>query len=155
SSPNWVSIFLGNGDGTFQAARPFAAGDGTNFVAVGDFNSDGIEDLVTTHYVESFGQVLVHEVRVFLGKGDGTFRAAGIYPAIGPGSVAVGDFKGDGILDLAVANAQQAPPRGTLSIFLGKGDGSFQAAQNYAVGSHLTSLAVADLNGDGHLDLAV
>src|SRR6266851_500216 len=69
----------------------------------------------------------------------------------GPSSVAVADFNGDGIPDLAVANQNS----GSLSVLLGKGDGTYQPAQNYAVGLTAISVAVGDFNGDGHLDLAV
>ena len=92
--------------------------------------------------------VEVLEDRVLL-----TFIAAPTY-TVGshPDAVAVGDFNGDGHLDLAVANDTRA---GTVSILLNKGDGTFQSAQDYAVGSDPDSLAVGDFNGDGHLDLAV
>jgi hypothetical protein len=69
----------------------------------------------------------------------------------GPGSVAVGDFTGDGILDLAVANEIS----NTISILLGNGDGTFQAAREFNVGTSPRSVAVGDFNGDGVLDLAV
>ena len=68
-----------------------------------------------------------------------------------PESVAVGDFNGDGKLDLAVANQGS----GTVSILLGNGDGTFQTAKSYAVGSNPDSVAVGDFTGDGTLDLAV
>jgi hypothetical protein len=67
-----------------------------------------------------------------------------------PTSVAVGDFNGDGHLDLATANADA----NTVSILLGQGDGRFVAAPEVGVGRFLLSVVVGDFNGDGHLDLA-
>jgi len=63
----------------------------------------------------------------------------------------VGDFNGDGKLDIAAANAQSDD----VSVLLGNGDGTFQAALNFAVGSGPGSVAVGDFNGDGKLDVAV
>ena len=69
-----------------------------------------------------------------------------------PSSTAMGDFDGDGNLDLAVAHSSSQ----SISILLGTGMGGFWAAGNISVGvSGLSSLAVQDLNGDGDLDLAV
>jgi hypothetical protein len=68
-----------------------------------------------------------------------------------PTSVAVGDFNGDGHLDLTVANLGE----NTVSVLLGNDDGTFQAARNFPVGGFPRSLAVKDFNGDGILDLAV
>jgi hypothetical protein len=69
----------------------------------------------------------------------------------GPASVAVGDFRGNGVLDLAVANTRD----NTVSVLMGNGDGSFQDAVNYTVGSGPASVAVGDFLGNGRLDLAV
>jgi hypothetical protein len=66
-----------------------------------------------------------------------------------PYSIAAGDFKGNGILDLAVANSSD----GTVSVLLGNGDGTFASAVNYAVGNSPHSVAVGDFNGDGVPDL--
>jgi hypothetical protein len=95
--PGTVSVLLGNGDGTFQVARRFAAGSYPVSVAVADVNNDGVPDLVVA------GEV---GVRVLVGKGDGTFQTAHFAYVTGanPYSVAVGDFNGDGFPDVAVAN---------------------------------------------------
>jgi len=68
-----------------------------------------------------------------------------------PDSVAVGDFNGDGALDLAVANHDS----NNASVLVGNGDGSFRAAQNFGAGSLPFSVAVGDFNGDGLPDLAL
>jgi hypothetical protein len=89
-----------------------------------------------------------------LGNGDGTFKPTTARPATGvePSSIAVGDFNGDGIPDLAVANYGGD----TVTILLGNGDGTFTAAAaSPATGSAPISIAVGDFNGDGRMDLAV
>src|SRR5260370_2965783 len=94
---NNVSVLLGNGDGTFQGARNFAAGASPNSVAVGDFNGDGVQDLAVANLTAA------NNVSVLLGNGDGSFQAPQAFPTggLGPRSVAVGDFNGDGVPDLA------------------------------------------------------
>jgi hypothetical protein len=147
-----VSVLLGNGDGTFQAARSFATGTFPNSVAVGDFNRDGTPDLAVADYGDSQGNG--GGVSVLLGNGDGTFQAARAFAAGSvPRSVAVGDFNGDGKLDLAVAN--YVYPNGTVSVLLGNGDGTFQGARSFAAGDLPESVAVGDFNRDGTPDLAV
>jgi hypothetical protein len=154
-SGDTVSILMGNGDGSFQAPQSYAVNSNPVSVAVGDFNRDGIIDLVVANAgtVPKPGST----VSILLGNGDGTFQAAQDYDAgPNPSSVAVGDFNGDGIPDLAVADGGVAlQPGGTASVLLGNGDGTFQAAQGYAVPSGAHMVAVGDLNGDGFADLAV
>jgi hypothetical protein len=149
-SSNTVSILRGNGDGTFQPAQSFPAGTQIlNWMALGDFDGDGSPDLVCANYNSPV-------VYVLLGNGDGSFQAPVSYPA-GPFgsaySVTVGDFDGDGILDLAVVNGSS---EGLVSILRGNGDGSFQAPVSYPTGDQgPVSVAVADLDRDGTADLAV
>lgn len=150
---NTVTILLGNGDGTFRSAPNLSTGSTPQSVATGDFNGDGVADLV----VVNAGSVLI-----FLGNGDGSFKPPTSAPT-GASSitVAIGDFNGDGIPDLAVTNScGNSNPcnnsNGTVSILIGKGDGTFAAAPASPVtGPSPVGLATADFNGDGILDLAV
>jgi uncharacterized membrane protein len=92
--------------------------------------------------------------------GNVSFRKAVPYVTSGynPYSVAIADLNGDGKLDLVVANESQSKndPEGSISVMLGKGDGTFHAAVNYSSGGEgAYSITVADVNGDGKLDLVV
>ena len=136
-----VSVLLGNGDGTFRAARGFAVGGSPWAVAIGDFNGDGKLDLATAN---GGGGLEPGTVSALLGNGDGTFLEAPTYAAgAAPSSIAVGDFNGDGKLDLVT----------NVSVLVGNGDGTFQAPLAFPAGAY-SSLAVGDFNGDGKLDLA-
>jgi hypothetical protein len=122
-----VSVLLGNGHGTFQAAHNFAAGFGAVSLAVVDFNGDGSPDLAVAAPLDEV-------VSVLLGNGEGTFQPARhVATGIVAQSVAVGDFNGDGRPDLAVVSGNFFS--GTVSVLLGNGDGSFQPALNFAAGS--------------------
>jgi hypothetical protein len=69
-------------------------------------------------------------------------------------SVAVGDFNHDGRLDLATANpGYYWNASGTVSSLLGRGDGTFKAANNFETGAAPISITVGDFNRDGRLDL--
>ncbi len=147
-----VTVLLGTGDGSFQTPRTYNVGMQFYSVAVGDFNGDGTPDLAAAGYIAN----LTGGVSVLLGNGDGTFQPAQTFAAgIGPNSVAVGDFNGDGIPDLAVADGGVFGQSSVVSVLLGNGDGTFQPARSFAVGSGPVWVVVGDFNGDGIPDLAV
>jgi Bacterial Ig-like domain (group 3)/FG-GAP-like repeat/FG-GAP repeat len=142
-----ITVLLGNGDGTFNAAPVTYTGSGPAGLVVGDWNGDGKPDLATTNDA-------VDTVSVLLGNGDGTFTATVASPATGlaPSGLATGDFNGDGNADLAVSNYGAD----TVTILLGHGDGSFSAAAvNPATGHSPSDITIADFNGDGKADAAV
>jgi hypothetical protein len=139
-----ATVYLGNGDGTFQSPKntntSFPAGSAYS-LGVGDLNGDGIPDLALLGY---------STLEIFIGNGDGTFKtglSSSITSAAYPFVVA--DLNGDGYTDLAFSTATG------VSVLLGNGNGTFQAASSY--GSFLLPrmLVTADFNGDGTPDIAV
>jgi hypothetical protein len=156
-----ISVLLGNGDGTFRAAMNQAVGQSPTFMAVGDFNGDGKPDLAVANYFNPNGSTSTNgSVSVLLGNGDGTFRSALSYSVgTNPVFVAVGDFDGNGKPDLVVANEGSWDGgnyvNSSISVLLGRGDGTFQHAASPGAGVGVSSVAVGDFNGDGKLDLAV
>jgi hypothetical protein len=140
---DYVGIFLGNGNGTFQKQIAFGLRGGgdqrtSSNAAAADFNHDGKLDraVVDSGYVG-----------VLLGNGDGTFQPEVEYGNGNALWVAVGDFNGDGNLDIVTADSS-----GTVSVLLGNGDGTFGFATSFpGVGSFIV---VADFNHDGKLDVA-
>lgn len=83
------------------------------------------------------------------------FNRADYATGLGPTTLAVGDFNGDGIMDVVVGNTNDSDPNHSVSVLLGKADGTFEAAVNYAAGGEPSSMAVGDFNGDGKLDIVV
>jgi len=151
-SPTTVTILLGDGKGGFTTAQTLTQGAGLESIAIGDFNGDGLADLAVVDTGAS-------KVWIFLGNGNGSFTTSSASPATGffPSAVAIGDFNGDGIPDLAVTNEGSAEtPGDTVSILLGDGKGGFTpTAVSPTTGVTPYAITAADFNGDGFIDLAV
>ena len=132
---------------------PIATGLSPHGVVVADFNRDGALDLAVVNTNCSVLPCGPGTISILLGKGDGTFSVSSIQVSgTAPVAIAVGDFNGDGIPDLAVANSGS----NNLTILLGRGDGNFTATPaSPATGTTPVAMAVGDFNGDGKLDLAV
>jgi hypothetical protein len=142
---NSVSVLLGHGDGTFAPKTDYALGLRPGTFAVGDVNGDHHLDVVA-------GNVLGKTVVVLLGNGDGSFGAGRQFVA-GTGShtggVGLGDFNGDGHLDIVAGSSSN----GKVSVLLGKGDGTFKLPISLSTGDVMTFLAVGDVNEDNRLDI--
>jgi FG-GAP-like repeat len=151
SAPGTISVFAGVGDGTLQAPVHYNPTVQANWaLGAGDFNSDGVPDLVFTSIVQN----LPTQVGVMLGNGDGTFQTPRSFASGGPlaRTPVLADFNGDGVLDMAVPNAGI---NGKLGVMLGNPDGTFQDAVNLNTAFGAKSAAVGDMNGDGKPDIVV
>ncbi|CAF3084775.1 unnamed protein product [Rotaria sp. Silwood2] len=151
SGTNYVSIFLGYGNGTFTSQKTFSTGNDSlpRSIVIGDFNNDNLLDIaVANSYKDNIG--------IFLGYGDGTFATQRTFSTGNsslPYSIAVGDFNNDSLLDVAVASFRT----NYVNIFLGYGNGSFISQKQLSTGSGSSPFAVAvsDFNNDRFLDIAV
>ncbi len=152
-------LLLGKGNGTFAAQLQFYTDNNAGlgeWLGAADFNHDGKMDIAFFPPEVGFQPVL----SVFLGNGDGTFRAPTKYSVGGdPVWGDIADFNEDGIPDIVIWNSSAGgiKPQNAAAILLGVGDGTF-SPPTYVQGDKMTfpnMLIARDLNGDGHVDLAV
>jgi hypothetical protein len=157
---NTVTIFLGNGDETFQTpTTTLVTGNAPTSIVAQAFNPNapGIIDLAVTNSTDN-------TLQIFLGNGKGTFTSGVTYnTGVTPVFVASADVNLDGNLDLVVADSGAATTTNavgsSVSVFLGNGDGTFilpgGTRMDFAAGTTPTSFVIADFNDDGIPDLLV
>jgi len=143
---DYIRIFPGNGNGTFQPPKKITGVSQPAFIAQADMNGDGHLDLATSSQTTD-------SLTLFLGDGKGEFsRTEDFAGERGPRYIVPGEFTGDNIPDLMVLNERD----GSVSLLEGRGDGSFIYPHfNYPVGRNPRSMAGTDFNKDGLTDLAV
>ena len=134
-----VTILLSNGDGTlgpseFPITQSIDVGGTAKSITLADFNGDHVPDIaVSVCRTPTAGPC---DTKVFLGRGDGTFRLSATLPD-GGGPIVAGDFNADGHQDLAVVAGNE------VALYLGKGNGTFETPVLASL-SHVASLAVGD-----------
>ncbi len=144
---HWLSLWPGEGHALFGAPDRQLVGPDPLSVAPGDLNDDGVLDYAV-------GVSGSNEVAVLLGGSNGALQPKTDYgPVQGANSTEVGDFDGDGVLDIVAVDADGVTEG--LSILHGAGGGTFVGPYSNPVPIHPWSVAVTDLDGDGLLDVAV
>jgi len=145
-----VTILQGGPGGAFGGGQDIEIGSWAECVATGCFDADPYPDLAVEHAAG---------VAILLNDGSGGFGPPVTYPSGALSRcIVVADFDEDGSQDLALANDGgyfPSPAGTTVTVRFGDGSGGFPTSAEFPVGVRPTWLAAADLNEDGHVDLAV
>ena len=149
SSSN-VSVFLGNGDGTYQTPLTFPVSANPSSLIVTDLNDDCKLDIVTSSF--SANNICSLLNTGLNGANTVSFGAPILSPAgNGIKAIAPYDFNGDGSTDLVSANSGS----NNISLIISNKDGTFGNERTFAVGTTPVALAVGDVNKDGSADVVV
>ncbi|MBK7951060.1 MAG: VCBS repeat-containing protein [Deltaproteobacteria bacterium] len=144
-STPWVSVVLGNGDGTFELPATYSIGITPVAILADHLDADAQLDLVVA---DAFGAVFV-----LRGLAAGGFMPAmGFVAGMSPSDVAAGDFDEDGGRDLVITNANFADQ---ITILRGNGDGTFEPPVSHPVDLEPLTVVVADVNADTHDDIVI
>jgi hypothetical protein len=141
-----LSILLQETPREFAAQASVPVAEGPRFVTLGDFNGDGHLDVVTA------GARRDESVNVFLGRGDGTIETAPLRTDLGRAAIALtaSDLDQDGFLDLITTDQQAVK---SISVLLGRGDGTFSRPQRFGSGNEPRFSVAADMDNDGDVDI--
>ncbi|HEY4902792.1 MAG TPA: FG-GAP-like repeat-containing protein [Candidatus Sulfotelmatobacter sp.] len=139
-----AQIMISKGDGTFEKGASLADTFYPTYPAVGDLNGDGKLDIALPALDEIEGLPITY---IFLGNGDGTFSTPASYAGTNyyGFTAALGDFNGDGKLDIATDAVQ---------VLLNNGDGTFTNDASVNVRGWPGGVVTGDFNGDGKIDIA-
>jgi len=149
---NTLTVLTNDGSGTFAFSAELVVGGVPASVVAADVNGDGSPDLVCANYEHPDGTP-ANTLTVFTNNGDGTFTfSATLGVGDGPASVAAADVNGDAWLDLICADSGNGSGN-TLTVLTNNQHGGFSLSAKPAVGPGPQSVAVADVNADGKLDL--
>lgn len=138
-----VSVLLGDGSGAFTASKPLTAGSFPADVQAADLDGDGKLDLAVVNWDS-------HDVSLFFGNGDGTFRSVPRLPYDGPPaySIALAKLHHDALPDIVVGDVI-----GRVHVLHNDGGGHFSPQRLLGAGAGLRCVIVADVNGDGLPDI--
>jgi hypothetical protein len=156
-----IAVFLGNGDGTFQAPATYS-GLAIASLATGDLRGTGLQDIVTVSYNPTTGQTYIDR---YWNNGDGTFERGPGIPvllgtlgcgSVGCAAIQIADMNCDGKPDLVFLSTFLPGDVGALWVYLGNGDGTFQSPITTQFDSPpaIAWLTIADFNRDGASDVA-
>lgn len=150
-----TTLYRGNGHGGFSVAGPNLPSLTEGSSAFGDIDGDGHLDLLVTGEANlDEDRDTEHVSRMYLGDGDGGFeRANAGLTGVAEGSSTIGHVNGDGHLDLLLTGTDGSSA--TAAVYLGSGDGTFTTANAGLTGVSEGSSSVADVNGDGDVDLLI